>query len=121
MLGGGKKDRWVWEVGTCGEVGGIWGCLDKSVGAGLDGQRDGGERGSQITATNFLAQPMSSFCGQLTCHIWVDMQRHQVLAAVALNVPSSLLRLRALKKSGCRCFRLGAWNGEGSFHFSLSA
>lgn len=111
----------MWEVGTCGDVGGIWGCLDKSVGAGLDGQRDGGERGSQITATNFLAQPMSSFCGQLSCHIWVDMQRHQVLAAVALNVPSSLLRLCALKKSGCRCFRLGAWNGEGSFHFSLSA
>lgn len=44
MLGGGKKDRWVWEVGNEGsrvhggeeltEVGGIWGRLDKSVGAG---------------------------------------------------------------------------------------
>lgn len=86
MLGGGKKDRWVWEVGNEGtrvhggedltEVVGIWGCLDKSVGAGLDGRRDGGECGRQITATNFLAHPLSSLCGQLTCHTWVDVQRH---------------------------------------------
>lgn len=85
MLGGGKKDRWVWEVGNEGsgvhggeeltEVGGIWGRLDKSVGAGLDGQRGGGEHGRQISATNFLAHPMSSWCGQLTCHAWADVQR----------------------------------------------
>lgn len=52
-------------------MGRIWGC--QSVDPGLDGQRDGGERGREILAKNFLAVPMPSLCGHLACHTGADV------------------------------------------------